>query len=69
MTTLMQIVIQYKDKDERVLSEPFLKLPSKKELPDYYEVIKRPVDIAKIMNKINEGKVTILLMHMSWNSN
>eukprot|EP00095_Tigriopus_kingsejongensis_P009239 maker-scaffold495_size155559-snap-gene-0.32 protein:Tk09239 transcript:maker-scaffold495_size155559-snap-gene-0.32-mRNA-1 annotation:"homeotic gene" len=56
MATLMQIVVQYKDQDERVLSEPFMKLPSKKELPDYYEVIKRPVDIARIMNKIADGK-------------
>ena len=34
--------------DGRVLSEPFMVLPSKKELPDYYEVIKKTVDFRKI---------------------
>lgn len=34
--------------DERVLSEPFMALPPKRELPDYYEVIKKPVDFKKI---------------------
>ena len=62
MRKLMDIVIQYKDQDERVLSDPFMKLPTKKELPDYYEVIKRPVDISKILNKINDEKVMMVRM-------
>ena len=41
----------------RVLSEPFMKLPSRRELPDYYDVIKKPLDIKKIMNRIEDGKV------------
>merc|ERR1712227_520515 len=52
----MEIVIRYKDEDGRVLSEPFMKLPTRKELPDYYEVIRRPVDIFKIQGKIDDGK-------------
>jgi SWI/SNF-related matrix-associated actin-dependent regulator of chromatin subfamily A protein 2/4 len=38
MKKLIEVVMQYEDSDGRVLSEPFWKLPSKKELPDYYEV-------------------------------
>ena len=34
--------------DERILSQPFMELPSRKELPDYYEVIRKPVDFKKI---------------------
>merc|ERR1712150_456207 len=34
----------------------FMKLPTRKELPDYYEVIRRPVDIFKIKAKIDDGK-------------
>ena len=34
-----------------------MKLPSRKELPDYYEVIRKPVDITKILTKIDDGKV------------
>ena len=56
MRKLIEIVVKYEDQDDRVLSDPFMKLPTKKELPDYYEVIKRPVDINKIKNKIEEEK-------------
>ena len=57
-STLLSVTIyRYKDEDGRVLSEPFMKLPTRKELPDYYEVIRRPVDISKIQVKIDDGKV------------
>lgn len=35
-----------------------MKLPSRKALPDYYEVIKKPVDIKKILARIDESKVS-----------
>ena len=47
---------------ERVLSEPFHKLPSRKKLPGYYTIIKKPVDIKKINAKINDGKVLSVLL-------
>ncbi|KAI5743229.1 hypothetical protein M8J77_015910 [Diaphorina citri] len=53
---IMRVVIKYTDSDGRVLSEPFIKLPSRKELPDYYEVIDRPMDIKKILGRIEDGK-------------
>merc|ERR1719189_988943 len=56
MRKLLEIVIQYEDQDGRVLSDPFMKLPTRKELPDYYEVIRKPVDITKILTKIEDGK-------------
>merc|ERR1719232_40338 len=56
MGKLKEIVIQYEDQDGRVLSDPFMKLPTRQELPDYYEVIRKPVDIAKILKKIEDGK-------------
>lgn len=37
--------------DNRVLAEPFVTLPTRKELPDYYQLIKIPIDIRKI--KVN----------------
>ncbi|XP_042219176.1 transcription activator BRG1-like isoform X1 [Homarus americanus] len=33
-----------------------MKLPSRRELPDYYGIIKRPMDICKILSKIEEGR-------------
>ncbi|GFS49739.1 hypothetical protein NPIL_418521 [Nephila pilipes] len=56
MKKLLDIVIHYKDSDGRVLSEAFMHLPSKRELPDYYEVIKKPVDLQKIKNRIKEHR-------------
>ena len=34
--------------DDRPLADIFTVLPSKKDLPDYYQIIKQPVDIKKI---------------------
>eukprot|EP00092_Neocalanus_flemingeri_P080780 GFUD01100808.1.p1 GENE.GFUD01100808.1~~GFUD01100808.1.p1 ORF type:complete len:390 (-),score=144.73 GFUD01100808.1:156-1229(-) len=56
MKKLLEVVMQYEDSDGRILSEPFYKLPSRKELPDYYEVIRKPVDIAKIQQRIDDEK-------------
>merc|ERR1711983_667924 len=56
MKKLLEVVMQYEDSDGRILSEPFYKLPSRKELPDYYEIIKKPVDIAKIQQRIDDEK-------------
>lgn len=33
-----------------------MQLPTRKELPDYYDVIDRPMDFNKIKRKIKEGR-------------
>ena len=38
----------HKDKDGELLSDMFMKLPSKKEYPDYYQVIPEPMDLVTI---------------------
>ena len=38
----------FSSEDNRVLSKPFMRLPTQKELPEYYETIKQPVDFNKI---------------------
>jgi len=59
MRKIMDVVMKHTDSEEgRTLSEPFMKLPSRKALPDYYEVIKKPVDIKKILARIDESKYT-----------
>lgn len=61
MKKLIMLVVNYTDStDGRVLSEPFMKLPSRRELPDYYDIIKKPLTINKLLQKIEEGKVSIL---------
>jgi len=42
----------------RQLSEVFIQLPSRKELPEYYELIRKPVDFRKIKVRL---KVKLLL--------
>lgn len=60
MKKLIMLVVNYTDStDGRLLSEPFMKLPSRRELPDYYEIIKKPLTINKLLQKIEEGKVSI----------
>lgn len=39
--------------DNRVLSRPFMRLPTQKELPEYYEMIKQPVDFNRIKVRSN----------------
>ncbi|CAK9821438.1 ATP-dependent helicase brm [Anthophora retusa] len=57
MKKLLMVVVNYTDNtDGRLLSEPFMKLPSRRELPDYYEIIKKPLTINKLLQKIEEGK-------------
>jgi len=56
MKKLIEVVNQYQDADGRVLSQPFYQLPTRDELPDYYDIIKRPVDIAKIETRIENEK-------------
>uniref|UniRef100_A0A1I8PUN8 ATP-dependent helicase brm n=1 Tax=Stomoxys calcitrans TaxID=35570 RepID=A0A1I8PUN8_STOCA len=56
MAKIMSAVIKYTHDDGRILSEPFMKLPSRQRLPDYYDIIKRPVDIKKILQRIEDCK-------------
>uniref|UniRef100_A0A0A9YTR4 ATP-dependent helicase brm n=2 Tax=Lygus hesperus TaxID=30085 RepID=A0A0A9YTR4_LYGHE len=56
MKNLMNVVVKYTDSDSRVLSEPFMKLPSRHKYPDYYELIKKPIDIKRILAKVDECK-------------
>ena len=41
----------YKDAKGFLLSSPFMKLPSKAEYPDYYQVIRQPLDLQGISRK------------------
>ena len=56
MNKIMQAVMKHVDAKGRIFSQPFMKLPTRRELPDYYEVIKRPIDIHKINQRLNADK-------------
>uniref|UniRef100_A0A0K0FHB2 Polybromo (inferred by orthology to a D. melanogaster protein) n=1 Tax=Strongyloides venezuelensis TaxID=75913 RepID=A0A0K0FHB2_STRVS len=52
MYEFFNIIVDYKAPDNRVLSYNFDKLPTKAEYPDYYEEIKKPMDLEKIRQKL-----------------
>ncbi|XP_049649950.1 probable global transcription activator SNF2L2 isoform X2 [Accipiter gentilis] len=56
MNAIIDTVINYKDSFGRQLSEVFIQLPSRKELPEYYELIRKPVDFKKIKERIRNHK-------------
>uniref|UniRef100_A0A8C7PEF7 SWI/SNF related, matrix associated, actin dependent regulator of chromatin, subfamily a, member 4 n=1 Tax=Oncorhynchus mykiss TaxID=8022 RepID=A0A8C7PEF7_ONCMY len=56
MKKIVDAVIKYKDSNGRQLSEVFIQLPSRKELPEYYELIRKPVDFRKIKERIRSHR-------------
>ncbi|XP_068280405.1 probable global transcription activator SNF2L2 [Nyctibius grandis] len=56
MNAIIDTVINYKDSSGRQLSEVFIQLPSRKELPEYYELIRKPMDFKKIKERIRNHK-------------
>ncbi|KAK3800671.1 hypothetical protein RRG08_003077 [Elysia crispata] len=50
---LYESVRDYQDRSGRALSTPFIKLPNKTDYPDYYEVIKKPIDMLRIQQKMS----------------
>ncbi|XP_067084523.1 probable global transcription activator SNF2L2 isoform X1 [Osmerus mordax] len=56
MNGIIDTVINYKDGSGRQLSEVFVQLPSRKELPEYYELIRKPMDFKKIKERVRNHK-------------
>jgi protein polybromo-1 len=66
LNNLIQTIKTYSDSQGRILSTPFLALPSKIDYPDYYEIIQRPIDFKRIESRqyssINELSNDLQLM-------
>ncbi|KAJ3603092.1 hypothetical protein NHX12_030836 [Muraenolepis orangiensis] len=52
---LLEAVVSHADPAGRVISELFQKLPSKVHYPDYYAVIKEPIDLRAVAQRIQIG--------------
>ena len=57
---LYRSLVNKTDSQGRVLSELFKRRPSHKLYPEYYMVIKEPIDLKEILGKIKMGKYTVL---------
>ena len=53
---LFSFIRYFKTNKGDPLAEPFLTLPSKRELPDYYESIKSPISLNIIRKKLKGGE-------------
>ncbi|XP_066517683.1 probable global transcription activator SNF2L2 isoform X2 [Hoplias malabaricus] len=56
MNTLVDMVMNYKDTMGRQISKGFVQLPSRKEVPEYYELIRKPVDFRRIRERVRNHK-------------
>jgi hypothetical protein len=56
MTRLIEAVKALKADDGSPLCEPFVKLPTRKALPAYYELIADPIDLATIEKKLEKSE-------------
>ena len=61
MKFLIDCLVNFKDAEGRVLSEPFMQLPTRRDLPDYYEIIKKPMDLRRIIQKIKDGSKYVVI--------
>ncbi len=48
MIKLWEMTVAYKDPNNRQISSIFMILPTRKELPEYYQIIKKPIDLKKV---------------------
>nr|XP_014352766.1 PREDICTED: protein polybromo-1 [Latimeria chalumnae] len=53
---LYETVRNFRNNRGLVISEPFYRLPSKKEYPDYYQQIKHPISLQQIRNKLRHNE-------------
>ena len=68
LMAIYRVLVQYRDPIEgRIITDLFVKRPSPKMYPEYYTIIKRPIDLREIYQKIRELKVCeqlVLLDHV-----
>uniref|UniRef100_A0A1I7UCT2 ATP-dependent helicase brm n=1 Tax=Caenorhabditis tropicalis TaxID=1561998 RepID=A0A1I7UCT2_9PELO len=57
---MLTVILEYKDEDGDLVSEIFQTLPTKKELPVYYQIISKPMDFDRINKKIKTGRYTTM---------
>ena len=48
MLRLWELTVEARDKNGRRVSDVFMTLPTRESLPEYYRVIKKPMDLKKI---------------------
>ena len=45
---MWELTVEARDRNGRRVSDIFMVLPTRRELPEYYQIIKKPIDLKKI---------------------
>lgn len=53
---LWDMTVDYRDHTGRQIAGIFMVLPTRRELPEYYQIIRKPIDFKKIKERIQKGK-------------
>ncbi|KAE9552456.1 hypothetical protein FO519_004341 [Halicephalobus sp. NKZ332] len=56
LTQMLETLINYTDSNGRQISIDFMQLPTRKELPEYYEIVNSPIDFFRIRKNMKGGK-------------
>ncbi|KAH3680577.1 hypothetical protein WICMUC_000251 [Wickerhamomyces mucosus] len=64
MSSILKSIGELKDGDDQ-LNYYFTKLPNKKELPDYYEIIKSPISLNEIDERVKSNKYQSILQFLN----
>lgn len=56
MIKLWELTVEAKNSSGRQISSIFMLLPTRRELPEYYQIIKKPIDLKKIKERILKHK-------------
>ena len=52
MVKLWEMTVEAKNSSGRQISSIFMLLPTRRELPEYYQIIKKPIDLKKIKVRV-----------------
>ncbi|GAU95990.1 hypothetical protein RvY_07501 [Ramazzottius varieornatus] len=53
---IYDVLISYEDMEGRLIAGAFIELPTRKELPEYYKIIRRPLDFNRLEKYIKDKK-------------
>lgn len=55
---MLERVLRAKDREGDALAEPFMRLPSRRQYPEYYVVIKKPMTLTDIKTRLKQHEYT-----------
>ncbi|PIC34235.1 hypothetical protein B9Z55_013951 [Caenorhabditis nigoni] len=57
---MISVILAYEDDSGYRIADPFKKLPTRRELPEYYQIIATPMDFDRLKRKLSTGRYQTL---------